>query len=132
MDAVSSDQNYFYATSHLTFHPVASTNVLTEPGSCDKASAFCPRNKGFIDPEDPPEQLMLADPSVFFREGSAAERALKRFNREAARTRYIAKRRKRLAANAAKGLRPCRQNKQESRKRIAHNRPRVRGRFIKT
>eukprot|EP01043_Picozoa_sp_COSAG02_P002586 COSAG02_NODE_60_length_43475_cov_59.494582_14_plen_230_part_00 len=135
MDAVASEQHYFYASSHLTFHPVASTNVLTgstELGACDvNASTFCPQEKGFIDPEHPPEQLMLADPSVFFNEGSAAERALKRFNREAARTRYLAKRRKRVAAEAAKGLRPGRQKKHESRARIAHNRPRMHGRFIK-
>lgn len=135
MDAVASQQNYFYATSYLTMHPVASTNVLTGftelQASGLKASTFCPQEKGFVDPEDPPEQLMLPGPSAFFREGSVAERAFKRFHREEARTRYLVKRRKRVAAEAAKGLRPGRQKKHESRTRIAHNRPRVRGRFIK-
>ena len=116
-------------------HPVASTNVLTGftelQASGLKASTFCPQEKGFVDPEDPPEQLMLPGPSAFFREGSVAERAFKRFHREEARTRYLVKRRKRVAAEAAKGLRPGRQKKHESRTRIAHNRPRVRGRFIK-
>lgn len=136
VDAVAADQSYFYATSHITLHPDAGASAGEsewESGSLasERAFAFCAGSDGYMDPQAPPDELLRApDPSHFFREASAAERALTRFNRETALARYAEKRKKRIGVKAA--LRRPPQKKQESRQVIACNRPRVRGRFIKT
>lgn len=136
VDAVAADQSYFYATSHITLHPDAGASAGEsewESGSLasERAFAFCAGSDGYMDPQAPPDELLRApDPSHFFREASAAERALTRFNRETALARYAEKRKKRIGVKA--GLRRPPQKKQESRQVIACNRPRVRGRFIKT
>lgn len=135
VDAVAADQSYFYATSHITLHPDAGASAGESDwgGSFATESTlpFCTGSDGYVDPQAPAEELLRApDPSHFFREASAAERALTRFNREVALARYAAKRKKRVGVKAE--LRRPPQKKQESRQVIACNRPRVRGRFIKT
>ena len=71
--------------------------------------------------------------SAFFKRVPAVEGELKRFHREQALARYLQKRSKRAQAapRLAKGQ-TRRTKKHESRQTIACNRPRVRGRFVKT
>lgn len=133
IDAVASDQSYFYATSHITRHPDASTKSESDWVAPEAPNTSYIDGGGYVDPLAPPGQPMLApDPNVYFREGTAAERALKRFHREEALARYVAKRKKRIGSAAESRPRSSRQKKHESRQAIAYSRPRVRGRFIKT
>ena len=135
VDAVAADQSYFYATSHITMHP--DTQDDGDSAWSNDSQAYCsglidPQG-GYINPQAPPGQPMLGpDPAVFFREASAPERALRRFNREKALSRYLEKRTRRAGSQPMKKKRPGRQWKHQCRQVIASNRPRVRGRFVRT
>jgi hypothetical protein len=144
VQVLSVDKFYFLTTSHITHHPAPTRHrrhrkQLIHPNS--RSAAIGAAAAAAVAAADAdagaPAVPSVPSPTVFFPVRPQAEAAAREALRKEAVARYLSKRRKRDAGSKRPVRKPGqklreRRQKYASRQSIAHHRPRVWGRFVKT